>query len=328
MLNPDVEVAADFGKELVEVFDRDRRLGAAGALLYYPDGATVQHAGGEIAFPTMWSRHRGQHREAAGFAEREADVDYVAGGAMGVRMTAAREVDGFDERFYPAFYEDVDFCFRLREAGWAVRFFPRLTAIHHEGATLGQSPLRHHYSQANRIRFALKHLSGIEWRRDFVPAEVANLRHALSEAAGEDWPESSGLSGIEAALRNPDAPHAGTPVTDMHAALLPGVHEALEAARVAATLPERSGAAKSGVAGRVQEGLAAGKRLQWAEDALLRQAEFNRAIVAALDAQDKLNREQLALVLTLALDMLQFLPVTRPPSSGPMHPPAEISDES
>lgn len=327
LMNPDVEIEPDFGHALLAAFERDRRLGAAGALLFYPDGKTVQHAGGMLTFPQVWSSHRGQGQELTPALEREADVDYVAGGAMGLRIAALRAVGGFDERFYPAFFEDADLCVRLRAAGWRVRYFPSLRGIHHEGVTLGDSPLRYHYAQANRVRFALKHLSSVQWRRDFVPAEVARIRHALAEAAGEHWPEQSGLSGTEAVLRNPDAPEAGLPVTALHAALLPGVREALEAARVAAAIPEPL-PDPPGPAARLRMRFADGREMQRIAEALLRQHEFNRAVVAALEAQDKLNREQLALVLTLALDLLQYLPITHPPGSAPMPPPGEIPDGS
>ncbi|RIK44787.1 MAG: hypothetical protein DCC58_07800 [Chloroflexi bacterium] len=325
LLNPDVELASDFGTQLVAAFDSDRRLGAAGALLLYPDGTTVQHAGGVIAWPQLWTSHRGHGAPLSPALEQPLDVDYVAGGALALRMDAVRSVDGFDESFYPAFFEDADLCLRLREAGWAVRYLPALRALHHEGATLGQSPLRHHYSQVNRIRFARKHLDATTWRRNFVPAETERIRHLLAEATGADWPATSGFSGIEAALRNPDAPAAGAPPLSYHATLLPGVHDAVEAARVAATLPERRTPGKPGLAARMQQNLAASQRI---EDALLRQEEFNRAVVAALEAQDKLNREQLATLLTLALDILQFVPANRPPNVVPLHPPEETAGES
>lgn len=325
LLNPDVEVASDFGRALLDAFDQEPRLGAAGALMHYPDGQTVQHAGGVLSWPKMWTCHRGQGDAAPIDATRPADVDYVAGGAMGLRIAAVRAIGGFDETFYPAFYEDVDLCLRLRRADWLVRYLPTLCALHHEGATLGASPLRYHFSQVNRVRFALKHLSPLEWRRDFVPGEIAALRHALAEARGEDWLETSGASGIEAVLRNPDDPAAGVPPLDIHAALLPGVREALNAARLVAEPAARPVPSKAGISGRVQAGLAGMQRLQALEEAQQRQAEFNRSVVAALEAQDKLNREQLALVLGLALDALQYVPLTPPPSSAP---PAESADES
>jgi len=56
-------------------------------------------------------------------------VDWVSGAAMLVRRDAFDEVGGMDERFFLA-YGDVDFCLRLRRAGWGVVYEPRARAIH------------------------------------------------------------------------------------------------------------------------------------------------------------------------------------------------------
>jgi len=326
LMNPDVEIEPGFGEALVAAFETHPRLGAAGALLIFPDGVTVQHAGGTLHWPKMWTEHREEGQPIGPVALRETDVDYVVGGSMGLRLAAVREVGWFDERFYPAYYEDVDLCLRLRQAGWGVHFFPQLRALHHAGVTLHDSPLRYHFSQANRLRFAVKHLSREEWRSGFIPAEIASIRHQL-HAAGDDWPARSGLTALEAVLRNPDLPTATTPMTDIHAALLPGVQSALHAARLAAILPQTTEPAL-GVIGRLREVTAASQLSRLVDEAFTRQQEFNAAVVAALEAQDKLNREQLAIVLTLALDALQFVPVNQPPPTLPITAPADSADES
>ncbi|HLI50602.1 MAG TPA: glycosyltransferase family 2 protein, partial [Thermomicrobiaceae bacterium] len=96
VLNPDVELASDYGDRLVSVFDRSPRLGVAGAKLLYPDGRTIQHAGGVLERPLLTTHHRGYGEPDGDQWNEPADVDFVTGGAMALRRDAFEAVDGFD----------------------------------------------------------------------------------------------------------------------------------------------------------------------------------------------------------------------------------------
>jgi N-acetylglucosaminyl-diphospho-decaprenol L-rhamnosyltransferase len=65
-----------------------------------------------------------------------ADVDQPAGAFLLVRHAAWRAVNGFDEGFFPIWFEDVDFCLRLREAGYRIRYVPQASAVHAGGHSL------------------------------------------------------------------------------------------------------------------------------------------------------------------------------------------------
>ncbi|MBI1796167.1 MAG: glycosyltransferase family 2 protein [Candidatus Eisenbacteria bacterium] len=62
------------------------------------------------------------------------DVDWLSGACMLVRRAAIRQVGGMDERFF-MFNEDVDWCRRMKLAGWAVTYVPGAQVIHHIGAS-------------------------------------------------------------------------------------------------------------------------------------------------------------------------------------------------
>src|SRR5262249_39472225 len=86
-------------------------------------------------------------------------VEQPAAAALLVRRDAYEDVGGFDEKFYPAWYEDVDFCERFKTKGWDVYFAPNVK-FHHEGGysakTMGmQTFLRSYYG--NQLRYARKH---------------------------------------------------------------------------------------------------------------------------------------------------------------------------
>ena len=65
------------------------------------------------------------------------DVDWVSGACMLVRRAAVDQVGGMDEAFF-MFNEDVDWCHRFGDAGWATSYVPAATITHHVGASKGR----------------------------------------------------------------------------------------------------------------------------------------------------------------------------------------------
>jgi GT2 family glycosyltransferase len=65
----------------------------------------------------------------------EQDVDWVCGSFLMIRRACLEQVGGLDERFF-AYDEDIDWCRRARQAGWAVRFWPGASLIHLGSASL------------------------------------------------------------------------------------------------------------------------------------------------------------------------------------------------
>jgi GT2 family glycosyltransferase len=78
----------------------------------------------------------------------------------------------FDESFYPANYEEVDYCYRAREAGFPVIYEPGAVAIHHESQSQDMHSVAYHQiMEYHRVRFMLKHSPLERLQRDFFPAE-------------------------------------------------------------------------------------------------------------------------------------------------------------
>ncbi len=114
-------------------------VGAVGAMLYYPDGK-IQHAGvvlgshgvGRHAYGGKPRGYRGQGARALLTQSYPA----VTAACLVVRRQVFEEVAGFDERLQVAF-NDIDFCLRLREAGYTNVWTPYAELYHHESATRG-----------------------------------------------------------------------------------------------------------------------------------------------------------------------------------------------
>ena len=102
-------------------------------------------------------------------------VDYCSGALLATKRTLFRQIGGFDSRFAPAYYEDVDYCFALRAAGYIVYYQPESEVIHVEGATSGTDLTKgaKRYQAINREKFVAK------WRamlsRQPVPPTQADL---------------------------------------------------------------------------------------------------------------------------------------------------------
>lgn len=209
LLNSDTEVSPGTFASLLAAFARDPRLGAAGALLHYPDGSPQWSGGGAPTLLWLFGLASGLPpllarlpfwRRVKPVGAPAGRVDWVTGAALALRRQAWEEVGGFDEEF--RFYgQDLDLCLRLRKAGWNVELLPGIRVLHHHGATIGSRShlellwtdllrwARKHQGAgfARKAAFALR--SGAALRRlgrtaaaPFVPADRREAWRAESEA--------------------------------------------------------------------------------------------------------------------------------------------------
>ncbi|MFW6116245.1 MAG: glycosyltransferase family 2 protein [bacterium] len=176
LLNQDVIVQPNWLLALVDGVD-EPGVGIAGAKLLEPDGRTLSHAGGYLEWPVAMGLHIGAGEVDRGQYDVARDVEYVTGASLAVRSDTLDAIGSLDARFYPGFYEDVDFCWRARDAGWRVKYEPRATGIHDEASSTRHHWLsRHYYHYRSRLLFVFKHVSPSEILGEFVPAEKERIR--------------------------------------------------------------------------------------------------------------------------------------------------------
>lgn len=179
LLNQDTIVAPQWLRNLLAPF-ADPTVGAVGCKIYDHDGRTLQHAGGEIDYPRATTRHVGLDELDGGQYDTPGPMPYLTGAALGLRVAALQEIGLLDERFSPAYMEEVDLCWRLRAAGWQVWYNPAAQVRHFEhGSPLSIIP-RLTLLHRNRLRFVFKHYRAEQIVDDFWPAE----RRALWRAVG------------------------------------------------------------------------------------------------------------------------------------------------
>jgi GT2 family glycosyltransferase len=136
-LNNDTEIVTADWLELLAYYAEQNDVGAAGALLAYPD-QTVQHAGVALGMRgTADHTMRGFPIDVDGYAGSlvcAREVSAVTGACLMIRKTLFNEIGGFNEHFFTA-YQDVDLCLRLRERGLRIISTPQARLFHHESVS-------------------------------------------------------------------------------------------------------------------------------------------------------------------------------------------------
>jgi len=171
LLNQDTVVQPGWLKALVDALD-DPDVGIAGCKILEADGVTLSHCGGSLDLVAAQTQHYGAGELDRGQYDKAVDVDYVTGAAFAVRRDVLDHVGLMDERFFPGYYEDTDFCLRARKAGFRIQYVPDAVVIHHVSASTRQHWVRRRfYYYRNRLLFLFKHLSPSQILAEFIPAE-------------------------------------------------------------------------------------------------------------------------------------------------------------
>ncbi len=171
LLNDDTEPRANWLAPLLAEFRANPKTGVAGCLLLYPDNVTVQHCGGRIEPNGLTSHIAWGRKLRPGRDPGEArDVPYATGAALAIRREVIDDIGPLDARYWPIYFEEVDYCVRARRAGWNVRVVPRSIVVHHESqTTVAWSPGFLAKYHRNRWRFllrtkGLRRAARAEWR--------------------------------------------------------------------------------------------------------------------------------------------------------------------
>jgi GT2 family glycosyltransferase len=169
LLNPDTIVPPDGLRRMLDRMDADPRLGIAGPRLVMPDGKLDLAC--RRSFPTpevsLWrmtglsklfpkSKLFGRYNMTYLDEHLETEVDCVVGAFMMVRREAIQQAGLLDETFW-MYGEDIDWAFRIKQAGWKVLYYPRVTVLHVKRAASRQNPRTRLEFQRASLIFYRKH---------------------------------------------------------------------------------------------------------------------------------------------------------------------------
>ncbi len=163
-LNNDTVPLAGWLPPLLRTFEIFPNVGAVGGKLLFPDGR-LQEAGG-IIFRDGSAAHfgRGDANASKSLFNYAREIDYCSGALLATPRALFEELGGFDAAYRPGYYEDTDYCFRLREHGRRVYYQPESQVVHVEGATAGtnHSEGMKRHQEINLLRFRER------WQRELA----------------------------------------------------------------------------------------------------------------------------------------------------------------
>jgi GT2 family glycosyltransferase len=174
LLNADAWALDDAVERLVEFAEANPEAAVVGPKLLNPDGTLQRSVRG---FPSVWRiateylflrklAPRSQLLNAfygAGFDhESVREAEFLGGACLLVRRAAFEKVGGFDEDFF-MMSEEVDWCYRFRQAGWKVLFYPGAEVVH--VLTSSANPAMFRHLVRGHLRFLAKHRGAREAER-------------------------------------------------------------------------------------------------------------------------------------------------------------------
>lgn len=185
-LNNDLVMLPGWLEPMLQVFRNHADAGVCGGKLIFPDG-TLQEAGGVVFRDgSAMNYGRGDADLTAPQYSFLREVDYCSGALFATRRELFQKLGGFGTEYRPGYYEDTDYCFKVREAGLKVYFQPESAVIHLEGGTAGTDTAKgmKRYQVVNQGKFRARWAEALK-----------------SQPENPGWSNSAGLRAL--AWRNP-----------------------------------------------------------------------------------------------------------------------------
>ncbi|MGF9699865.1 glycosyltransferase family 2 protein [Paenibacillus sp. MABNR03] len=154
LLNSDTVVQKDTLEIMIGFMDRHPEMGASGCKVILPDGSLDKAC--KRGFPTPSASFYYAFGISHMFPDRpkfnqyqlghlspdnEYPVDCLVGAFMLVRRETIDQVGGLDETFF-MYGEDIDWCYRIKEAGWGIYYYPHTYIVHYKGASARRKPMK------------------------------------------------------------------------------------------------------------------------------------------------------------------------------------------
>jgi hypothetical protein len=178
-------VAPDFLVELVKAAETDEKIGVVGGKIYFEKGyefhkeryskqergKVIWYAGGQVDWQNVYASHRGVDEVDRGQYDKAEETDYVNGCLMLIKRKVLEKVGLIDSKYY-LYFEENDFCQRVKKAGFKLFYAPKATIWHLNAGSSGVgSSLHDYFLTRNRLLFGFRWAS---WR-----TKLALLKESL-----------------------------------------------------------------------------------------------------------------------------------------------------
>lgn len=157
ILNPDAEVTKDAIEILVErAKEHDAHI--VNPKIYFSGTKKIWFAGKKFDQLNVLGSHRGVDEEDTGKYDKEEEMEDGNGAALLIHKSVFEKVGFLDDNYF-LYYEESDFCYRARRAGFKIMYIPSAVVYHENAKSTGLgSPLQDYFITRNRMLFASKFL--------------------------------------------------------------------------------------------------------------------------------------------------------------------------
>lgn len=163
-INNDTEVEPDFLSNMIHTWKSIPKIGMMSPRIrYYEPNDIVQYAGAtELSSFTLRNRSLGYGEIDRGQFNRSYSTAFIHGAAMLVPKDVIEKVGLMEQRFF-LYYEEYDWCARIKAAGYSIEFCGEALVYHKESMSVGKvSPLKTYYMTRNRIWYAMRNIKGFK----------------------------------------------------------------------------------------------------------------------------------------------------------------------
>ncbi|WP_066021812.1 glycosyltransferase family 2 protein [Clostridium sp. CT7] len=158
LLNNDTLVERDFLSNMLVPFSRNTSIGMVGCkIMYYPEVTKIWFGGGKIDWFKFIGTHFGMREIDNGQCDDEKEIDFMTGCCILVKRKVIEKVGPLSEEYF-MYFEDVDFCVRVKECGYMIWYEPKAVIYHKVGLSGGgeESAFSIRWCTRNRVLFMNK----------------------------------------------------------------------------------------------------------------------------------------------------------------------------
>lgn len=185
ILNPDTYVNKDTIKNLLKGMVRNSA-DIVSPKIYFNNSDTIWYAGGRFDMQNVIGSHIGVDEEDSGQYNKACETDFATGAAIMIKAQVFSKINLFDEKYF-LYYEDADFCYRAKKAGFKVYYIPQAFLYHGNAKSSGLgSSLQDYYISRNRLLFASKFLS-LRTRFALIREAIRNYSNPAKRLAFIDF---------------------------------------------------------------------------------------------------------------------------------------------
>jgi len=198
LLNPDMVLDENTLVNLINTFDSQnenlsQQIGVAGGMILDYSKNSISHLGGRIDFNFITTHIKskdGINMESIisgrnDYQNRESHLisaDYVTGALFATEISLFKKLGGFDTGYRPAYFEELDYCLKIKRAGFKVLVNPQAFARHFEGASSGKFTKNFYYFyHKNRIRCAIINSGFLNILKIFFKSEILWLKSGAAK---------------------------------------------------------------------------------------------------------------------------------------------------